>query len=77
MPTIPTIPTMFPTMFPTIGCAIFPLLLITYDTSRPSRPLNAGARARILLMCFLLGYNIFSPVRLKHGRDGRDGRDAL
>lgn len=51
---MPTIPTMTPTTFPTIISTIICSNLITYATSRPSRPLNAGARARILLMCFLL-----------------------
>jgi len=51
---MPTIPTMIPTNFPTMNGLVFSLFSIGCGTSRPSRPLNAGARARILLMCFLL-----------------------
>lgn len=74
---MPTIPTIIPTSFPTMSATIFPLLLTAYNTSRPSRPFNAGARARILLMCFFVELKYFSPVKLKHSRDGRDGRDTL
>lgn len=56
---MPTIPTMTPTTFPTINTTIIRSNLIGYGISRPSRPLNAGARARILLVCFFVELKYF------------------